>query len=437
VSTSRGEIIEALAGLGTSEAESFFIEHGLGSAFAAPNLGWGRRKRVNEALVAAERRGDIDAVLADARQRFLEPAVAPKPLRKIVPRSQARSAVPASKPLVFISHAEADKHLAEAVQNLLRLGTALSSDNVFCSSLPGLGVPVGTQNYNGHIRDRLNDAKLVIPIVTSAFVESTMCLIELGGVWGAELPMFPIVVSPVQFSTVEAGIGKVQMARIDKADDLGRLHDAVVNNLGLTGKTDMWNKEQAKFLKLLPSLAKKLAKPTKIEAAAHNAALKEITELKAELVEIQEAHNELQERFGRVASLKDAEEVAETAPPASVVERFETLLDVAQKALFVLPQLVRLGIYEEFGRGEEWRPSYAEWASEIERAEQDELIMLQSDDGYFYLNEDEPAVGEALEAVRHLFDLEADDEFESWFRAKYRRPFRQQNRQVWEQLGLL
>jgi hypothetical protein len=435
--TERSEVIEALAALSTSQAESFFIEHGLGRAFAQPNPGWGKRKRVNEALNAAEARGDIDAVLEDARQRFADPAAPAKPVRKIaVPRPGSTPTAP-TKPLVFISHAEADKHIAEAVQNLLRLGTNMSADNVFCTSLPGLGVPVGTLNYNGHIRDRLNHARLVIPIITPAFMESTMCLIELGGVWGAQLPMFPIVVPPVGFAEVEAGIGKAQMARIESADDLGRLHDAVLDQLSLLGKTDMWNKEQAKFLKLAPSLLKKLAKPKKVAAAAHDAVVEELDNVRGELAEALDARDELQERFDTVAALKDVEEVAETAPPRSALEEFEAALSAAQGALHALPPVVREGAFAQFGRGEDWRPDYDEWNKEVDRAEQSELIMLQSDEGYFYLNEDEPLVAAVLATLEELFELEVDDEFGDWYRAKHGRPFRRQNKQVWEQLDLL
>ncbi|MDQ2852902.1 MAG: toll/interleukin-1 receptor domain-containing protein [Actinomycetota bacterium] len=273
--TDRGEVIDALASLSTSQAESFFIEHRLGSAFSQPERGWGKRKRVNEALIAAEARGDIDAVLDDARKRFGTSTKPMKTLRKVdvSPTRTARQ----DTPLVFISHAEADKHLAEAIQDLLRLGTKMSADNLFCTSLPGVGVPVGTHNYNGHIRDRLTDAKLVIPIITQAFMESTMCLIELGGVWGAKLPMFPIVVPPVSFAEVEAGIGKAQMAKIDNPDDLGRLHDAVLAKIELLGKTDMWNKQQARFLQGLPDLRAKLAKSEKVPAADHAALIRQLT----------------------------------------------------------------------------------------------------------------------------------------------------------------
>src|SRR4051812_21632756 len=67
---SRARLIGELSRRGTAELEGFFISRGLGGAFAAPSKGWGRQKRVNEALLAAERRGDLDAVLQSAARHF-------------------------------------------------------------------------------------------------------------------------------------------------------------------------------------------------------------------------------------------------------------------------------------------------------------------------------------------------------------------------------
>ena len=45
---------------------------------------------------------------------------------------------------VFITHSSRDKVLAEAIVNALRLGTDVSPDRIFCSSIEGYGVKVGS-----------------------------------------------------------------------------------------------------------------------------------------------------------------------------------------------------------------------------------------------------------------------------------------------------
>lgn len=120
---STGDIIDRLSGLGTSGAESFFIEHGLGQAFAKPDRGRGVRKRVNEALLAAEREGRLEEVLRAARARFFTAASESQAAAGGTNMTRVRT----RRGKLFVPHAFADRELADAVADLLRLGTDLTS----------------------------------------------------------------------------------------------------------------------------------------------------------------------------------------------------------------------------------------------------------------------------------------------------------------------
>lgn len=54
----------------TSDLGAFFLAQGLGVAFNRPSKGWGRKKRVTEALLDAEQEGRLDEVLDAAAERF-------------------------------------------------------------------------------------------------------------------------------------------------------------------------------------------------------------------------------------------------------------------------------------------------------------------------------------------------------------------------------
>ncbi|MDQ3877020.1 MAG: TIGR02391 family protein [Actinomycetota bacterium] len=84
---SKKRLIDLMAQRGTAELESFFISLGVGGAFAAPREGWGRQKRINEALMAADREGRLEDVLRAAAAQFGgatatgEPAKTPNRIR--------------------------------------------------------------------------------------------------------------------------------------------------------------------------------------------------------------------------------------------------------------------------------------------------------------------------------------------------------------------
>ena len=75
----RARLMERMAGRGTAELESFFISVGLGPAFARPKEGWGRLKRINEALQEADREGRLEDVLRAAAVHFLGASASGRP----------------------------------------------------------------------------------------------------------------------------------------------------------------------------------------------------------------------------------------------------------------------------------------------------------------------------------------------------------------------
>jgi hypothetical protein len=62
--------VDRLASMSESSLETFFMSQGLGDAFRGPPKGWGKQKRVNEALALAKKQGRLDSVLEDAATRF-------------------------------------------------------------------------------------------------------------------------------------------------------------------------------------------------------------------------------------------------------------------------------------------------------------------------------------------------------------------------------
>ena len=69
---SLSEIIDRLSEVNEATLESFFISQNLEQPFRKPGQGWGKRKRVNEAIVSAKNQGRLDAVLEDAVAKFVD-----------------------------------------------------------------------------------------------------------------------------------------------------------------------------------------------------------------------------------------------------------------------------------------------------------------------------------------------------------------------------
>jgi len=83
---------------------------------------------------------------------------------------------------VFISHATADKPLADAVQTLMETGVGLPHHEVFCASLEGLGIPEGTHDFKEFIRIQMLECDTVVALISENYYSSAFCMCELGAV---------------------------------------------------------------------------------------------------------------------------------------------------------------------------------------------------------------------------------------------------------------
>ena len=82
---------------------------------------------------------------------------------------------------IFISHASADRKLANLLRDTLVLG-GIPRERIFYSSSRATGIPSGT-DVRAHLRSELQQAGLVIELISATFLTRPMCLIELGGAW--------------------------------------------------------------------------------------------------------------------------------------------------------------------------------------------------------------------------------------------------------------
>lgn len=425
--SSIGQLIDAIVAGRTALAESFFLGHGLSEAFAGPSPGWGLRKRINSALLEAERQGIRDEVLADAADRY--GVEMPRSVRSLK-RPQAATG------RLFISHASSDESLADVIADLLRLGTGLSHEKILCTSLEGMGIPNGTDDYVGFLRAEIEQAKLVLPLITPQFLESPMCLLELGAAWGLGKEWFPLIAPPVTYQDVESVMGKVQAAQVNKSSDLARLHDRVVETFGVAPVTEMWEAKRKQLRPRITAELRRLAPPSRFSAAAHEAVVLAKSEAEAQVAELEEEAAELARRVEELARLKDQEAVAEVLVDPTKKRAFEEAAAVAAAAVNELPEVVRTAAYFGVGRGEDYYPEEFDIV-EADAAVRDDQMYWDDETGGYGLNREDPDVEQAVLELEGFFGTEWSEEVLDQFKAEHRKVFRRSSEPVWRALKLL
>jgi TIR domain len=157
---------------------------------------------------------------------------------------------------IFISHASADRKLADLLRDTLVLG-GIPRERIFYSSSRATGIPSGT-DVRAHLRSELRQAALVIELISATFLTRPMCLIELGGAWILEKSTYPIVVPPLTRTQAVAQIGDVHMGQLSSDEEIDdvfdELHDRLTSDVGLSTTATRWNPVARRFKKGLPAV---------------------------------------------------------------------------------------------------------------------------------------------------------------------------------------
>lgn len=343
--------------------------------------------------------------------------------------------MPVSK--IFVSHAVRDQEIAEAVVELLQLGSGVPGDQIFFSSGSGMGVPAGSR-FNEHIRAEVKQASLVVAILSPAFRESAFSIAEIGAAWVLQSNFFPLMVPSFGHSDLDGVLVGVQVQSLDAPEALAELDDRARQALGLSGETTRWAKQQAKFLARLGDLSSRLDGPSLVPYEQLQGLETERDGAQSALKDAEAEKREIGERLQAVLNAKSAEEAVAVSLPAGQEARFEQLRATAKSALGELPRAVQSAIACDV-RGEQMPVP-----SRFDDQHGFEEITENLRDGYLEEGSDEnvvPArdvrvVEAAIEAVYALQDFfdEAGEEFEANFKQRFGAPPDLKKGLVWNEI---
>ena len=132
------------------------------------------------------------------------------PEEKVVselPQSQGGVFCMKKKPLIFISHSSKNKDQVAKIADLLRSINLSPRRDIFCSSLPGYGIPNGADIFS-FLRERFLNYDLHIIFVHSPeYYESPVSLNEMGAAWVLRTNATSLLLPGFDFSEMKGVIG--------------------------------------------------------------------------------------------------------------------------------------------------------------------------------------------------------------------------------------
>lgn len=185
------------------------------------------------------------------------------------PRAEAEAASTPARRKVFISHSSLDTDIVDELLDILKL-IGLRQDQIFCSSIPGYGIPLGDHLFE-RLKSELSDDIAVIFVLSENFYNSPICLAEMGAAWVLSRDHAPLVVPPFSFSKVQGVLKNTIGITINNKHDINGLSEWIEREFGITNTSGRdWERSRDKILKRITGYidADTAAKEAKLQTVA-------------------------------------------------------------------------------------------------------------------------------------------------------------------------
>lgn len=339
---------------------------------------------------------------------------------------------------VFISHCVKDKKFVDKFNDYLRLATDLQVSNIFCSSFEETGIKTG-KTFVQYIRDSLLDSKIVIAIITNNYCNSQFCLSELGAAWGVGIPVFPVIITPLNYSDLEGVLYGTQGIKIDDEKKLQNIMQEIAEEIGnpikvanITRKTDNFLEELPNYLKLIPD-------EKKYDQKYVETIQNELKSYKIEYDEISDKNELLEAQIEELKKCKNKDDVNEVLLESlNTEEKLEVIVDNCKEKLLSFSSIIQYLIFKYIKTSDafvtfkdlQYRDDIVR---ELKDAEDNDYVYSDEDNNYF-LNTKDRKIKNCIDKIElHKEELASfnDAEIEA-LEDKYDVTMNFSNKKFWE-----
>ena len=162
--------------------------------------------------------------------------------------------MPQKSPKVFISHSSQDKDYVSCIVDFLE-DIGLTQEQLFCSSIPGYGIPLDEDIYD-YLKQQFQEHNLhVILVLSDNYYQSVACMNEMGAAWILQNKYTTILLPGFEFKEIKGAINprkiglKLDGDLTEVKEKLGQLKDALAQEFGLASIPDVrWERKRDTFI---------------------------------------------------------------------------------------------------------------------------------------------------------------------------------------------
>lgn len=182
--------------------------------------------------------------------------------------------MPQKSPKVFISHSSQDKDYVSCIVDFLE-DIGLTQEQLFCSSIPGYGIPLDEDIYD-YLKQQFQEHNLhVILVLSDNYYQSVACMNEMGAAWILQNKYTTILLPGFEFKEIKGAINprkiglKLDGDLTEVKEKLGQLKDALAQEFGLASIPDVrWERKRDTFISAIPEPDEPMTQAFRLRALA-------------------------------------------------------------------------------------------------------------------------------------------------------------------------
>ena len=168
--------------------------------------------------------------------------------------------MPEKSPKVFISHCSKDKDYVLSIVELLE-DIGLSQEQLFCSSVPGYGIPLDEDIYD-YLKKQFDEHNLhVFFILSDNYYQSVASMNEMGAAWILQTKYTTVLLPNFEFKEIQGAINpreiglKLDSEETEVKEKLGQLKDTLVQEFCLSDLPSVrWERKRDAFISSIAKL---------------------------------------------------------------------------------------------------------------------------------------------------------------------------------------
>ncbi|MCU7836486.1 MAG: toll/interleukin-1 receptor domain-containing protein [gamma proteobacterium symbiont of Taylorina sp.] len=158
---------------------------------------------------------------------------------------------------IFISHSSGDAKIVEKFVGLME-SIGLTNEHIFCSSVPGYGIPLGENIYD-YLKKEFEDSNLfVIFILSDNYYKSVSCLNEMGATWINKYDYQSILLNDFKFNDIAGAIDPRNISfSVEDESRLNEFKDKIIDTFNLPSKnSSRWEQQRDEFIQNSKNITK-------------------------------------------------------------------------------------------------------------------------------------------------------------------------------------